>query len=231
LPTESSLSPPSRVRADFDRIARLSAGDFDHNAHYHDALLNALPARVGRALDLGCGTGAFSRRLAARAAHVLGIDLAPEMLRVARERSAGIPNLDFEECDFAEWDAPQERFDAIASIATLHHLPLTPTLAKLRDALRPGGLLLVLDLVRDATLRDRATSAVAVPTNLALHLAKSGTLRVPAEFRAAWIAHGRTDHYLSLGEVRAACEDAELAGARVQRHLLWRYSLIWEKPG
>lgn len=218
------------MRADFDRIARLSAGVFDHNAHYHDVLLRALPAHVGRVLDLGCGTGAFSRRLAARADHVLGIDLAPEMLRVARKRSAGVANLDFEECDFSDWDAPRERFDAIASIATLHHLPLAPTLAKLRDALRPGGLLLVLDLVRDASLRDLATSVAAVPTNLALHLAKIGRLRNPAEVRAAWIEHGRTDHYLSLGEVRAACDAAALAGARVQRHLLWRYSLIWQRP-
>lgn len=231
MPTESALSPPSRVRADFDRIARLSAGVFDHNAHYHELLLKALPVHVGRALDLGSGTGAFSRRLAARADHVLGIDLAPEMLRVARERSAGIPNLDFEERDFSEWDAPRERFDAIASIATLHHLPLAPTLARMRDALRPGGLLLVLDLVRDASLRDLATSVAAVPINLALVLAKTGRLRVPPEVRAAWIEHGRTDHYLSLGEVRAACDEAGLAGARVQRHLLWRYSLIWRKPG
>lgn len=231
MPTESALSPPSRVRADFDRIAQLSANVFDHNAHYHEVLLNALPPHIGRALDLGCGTGAFSRRLAARADHVLGIDLAPEMLRVARERSAGIPNLDFEERDFSEWDVPREHFDAIASIATLHHLPLTPTLARMRDALRPGGQLLVLDLVRDASLRDLAISVAAMPTNLALRLAKGDSLRLPAELRDAWIEHGRTDHYLSLGEVRAACTEAGLAGAHVQRHLLWRYSLLWKKPG
>ena len=43
--------------------------------------------------------------LAARADHVLGIDLAPEMLRVARESSGGFANLDFEERDFSEWEA------------------------------------------------------------------------------------------------------------------------------
>ncbi len=229
MPVESSLAPPSRVRADFDRIARLPRGVFDPNAWYHGVLLRALPARIGRALDLGCGTGAFSRRLAARADHVLGIDLAPEMLHVAREASAGIANLDFEERNVSEWDMPRGHFDAIASIATLHHLPLAATLAKLRDALGPGGLLLVVDLVRDTSLRDFATSALAVPANLALHLAKTRTLRDPAEVRAAWAEHGRSDHYPSLAEVRAACDAAGLAGARVQRHLLWRYSLIWRK--
>jgi SAM-dependent methyltransferase len=229
MPIQSRLAPTSRVRADFDRIAQLP-GVFDHNAYYHDVLLRALPERIGRALDLGCGTGAFSRQLAARADHVLGVDLSPEMLRVARASSGDFANLDFEERDFSTWDAPRAHFDAIASIATLHHLPLAATLAKLRDALIPGGSLLVLDLVRDASLRDFATSVLAVPANLALHLAKTGALRDPPAVRSAWIEHGRSDHYLSLGEVRTACDAAGLAGARVQRHLLWRYSLIWQKP-
>jgi SAM-dependent methyltransferase len=223
-------APSSRVRADFDRIARFP-GVFDHNAHYHDVLLRALPARVGSALDLGCGTGAFSRRLAARADHVLGIDLAPEMLRVARESSAAFANLDFEERDVSAWDLPRAHFDAIASIATLHHLPLAATLAKLRDALRPGGRLLVLDLVRDASLRDFATSVLAMPVNVALRLARTGTLRDPPALRAAWLEHGRSDHYPSLAELHAACGATDLAGVHVQRHLLWRYSLIWQKPG
>lgn len=223
------LASAERVRGDFDRIARLG-GVFDHNVHYQGVLLAALPERLGAALDVGCGAGDFTRLLARRAESALGVDLSPEMLRAARERSAGIANVAFEERDVLAWELPRERFDAIASIATLHHLPMEATLARLASALRPGGVLAVLDLVRDATPLDFATSAVAVPVNLALHLAKTGALRDPPDVRAAWAEHGATDRHLSLAEVRTCCERAGLRGARVRRHLLWRYSLVWTKP-
>jgi hypothetical protein len=92
-------------------------------------------------------------------------------------------------------------------------------------------MVLVLDLVRDASLRDFATSVLAMPVNVALRLARTGTLRDPPALRAAWLEHGRSDHYPSLAELHAACGATDLAGVHVQRHLLWRYSLIWQKPG
>src|SRR5215207_8117861 len=80
--------PVATVRADFDRIALLSEQyGWSHNDHYHGFLLGQLPAQVGEALDVGCGAGAFSRLLARRSRHVLGVDLSPEMVRMARERS------------------------------------------------------------------------------------------------------------------------------------------------
>lgn len=225
------LAPAATVRADFDRIAGFGEARFDHNLHYHDVLLREIAGRrLGTALDLGCGTGAFTRQLAARADVVLGVDLSPAMLRLARAAAKHLPNVRFEERDVSAWEVPRARFDCIASIATLHHLPMTETLARLREALAPGGVLLVLDLVRDATPLDFARSLLALPTNLLLRLAKTGALRDPPAVRAAWLEHGRTDSYLSLAEVRAACEQAGLAGARVRRHLLWRHSLVWRRP-
>ena len=41
---------------------------------------------------------------------------------------------------------PPDTFDCIATIATLHHVPTRAVLLKLKNALRPGGVLLVLDL-------------------------------------------------------------------------------------
>ena len=46
--------------------------------------------------------------------------------------------------------------------------------------------------------------------------------------RAAWDAHGATDRYLSVGEVRRAAAEV-LPGARVRRLLFWRYALVWRK--
>ena len=73
---EHSAVDPRTIQADFDRIAALSGEQWDHNSHYHGFLLRQLPRHCGAVLDLGCGTGAFSRCLASRADHVLGLDLA-----------------------------------------------------------------------------------------------------------------------------------------------------------
>src|SRR4051812_31512007 len=75
------------IRSDFDRIALLPETGWNHNAHYHARLLNHIPRRCRRILEIGCGTGEFSRLLAARAESVLAIDLSPQMIRLARERS------------------------------------------------------------------------------------------------------------------------------------------------
>jgi SAM-dependent methyltransferase len=224
------LAPPERVRSDFDRIARLAADRSPHNEGYQDRLLRELPDRLDSALDLGCGTGSLTRRLASRAGRVLGIDLSPEMIARARAASAGVANASFEQRDFLDGDVPRERFDCIASVAALHHLPIDAALARMRDALAPGGTLVVLDVVRDANALDFARSAAAVPLNVALRLRSGRPLRDPPEVRAAWDAHAATDRYLSLREVRVACAAAGLAGARVRRLLLWRYLLVWRKP-
>lgn len=216
-------------QADFDRIALLPEPAWDHNGHYHSFLLRQL--RPGtRALDVGCGTGAFSRRLAERFESVLGLDLSPQMIRVARERSHACPNLEFRVADVLAEALPGADFDAIASIATLHHLPLPEILPRLACALKPGGVLAVLDLFETATLGEILTGAVAMPANVLLGLLRNGRLRSSAEARAAWEQHGRHERYLTVAQVREACREL-LPGAWVRQHLFWRYSLVWTKPG
>jgi SAM-dependent methyltransferase len=141
------------------------------------------------------------------------------------------PNIGHLVADADTWEFPSERFDCAASIATLHHLPFGPMLAKMRDALKPGGTLILLDLYRARTTADRVVSALAVPTSKAIKLARTGSLAVrqAPELEMAWEEHGKTDAYPTLAEVRRACE-TELQGAAVRRRLLWRYTVVWRKP-
>jgi ubiquinone/menaquinone biosynthesis C-methylase UbiE len=83
------------IAADFDRIALLPEGGFDHNSVYHRFLLRELGARPGHVLDLGCGSGAFTRLVATKATRVTGIDLSGNMIAAARRRSAGSPQIEF----------------------------------------------------------------------------------------------------------------------------------------
>lgn len=221
--------PMSAVQADFDRIAQLpDEGGWNHNSHYHDMLLRHVPANIGAALEIGCGAGEFARLLAARAERVLGVDLSAEMIRAARAKSRGYPQIEYQQVDVLDWDFPIGEYDCVASIATLHHLPLETMLVKMRDALRPGGVLLVLDLYQVETRAEWLYSGLAIVPNMVMRLAKTGRERPSEEARAAWDAHGKDDVYPRLSEVRRICADV-LPGAVVQRHFYWRYSIVWRK--
>jgi ubiquinone/menaquinone biosynthesis C-methylase UbiE len=219
----------SKVQTDFDKLALLSEDKWSHNSHYHPFLLKHIPPHIEAALEIGCGTGAFSRRLAQRADRVLALDLSPQMIRIAKERSADYSNIEYETGDAAIWEFPESYFDCITTIATLHHLSLEDMIPKMAHALKPGGMLLILDLytIERWGWQDVLRNVAAVPYNLCLKLLKTGRLRSSREAREAWAEHGQTDHYLSPAQIRATC--AELAGAQIRLHLLWRYSVIWKK--
>ncbi|MBB5232913.1 methyltransferase domain-containing protein [Deinococcus budaensis] len=103
------------------------------------ALIPDLPYRD--VVDLGCGTGEPTRRLAERftAAQVLGLDISAEML--GRADAAGLPNLRFERGDILGLTGG---YDLIFSNAALQWLPDHPALlGRLWEQLRPGGVLAV----------------------------------------------------------------------------------------
>lgn len=225
----SNYEASSRVRADFDLAASFPDAKWDHNSHYHRFLLRHVPAHCRNALDIGCGKGAFARLLAARADHVHAIDLSPNMIEEAHTLSVSSSSkIEYRVEDAAACDFGIEQFDCIASIATLHHLPAAELLPKLKRALRPVGVLIILDLYQSSTWPDMLADAVAVPTNILLRWIRLGRLREPEYARVFWTRHGRNETYPTMDQVRTLC-DKSLPGAQVKRHLLWRYSIVWHK--
>lgn len=227
----------STIQKDFDRIALVSEDGAAHNDHYHNFLLRHLPPNCHDVLEIGCGTGGFSRRLAKRSGRVLALDLSPEMIRLARARSTQFPNIEFELADVRERPLPAASFDCLASIATLHHLPVRETLLKMKAALRRDGVLLIVDLFEPAGwpdslaagLSDSLLNLAAVSVSVALRFKHYRRLRQRPEVRAAWAAHEHHDLYPTMREVRALCDEI-LPGAKIKQHLLWRYSIVWRKP-
>jgi len=262
----------STIQKDFDRIALVSPDGSLQNSHYHNFLLRHLGSSCQSALEIGCGKGEFSRRLGERSKRVLALDLSPEMIRIAGAQSAHLPNIDFRIADVMSYDLPPKEFDCIASIATLHHLPLREIFLKMKAALKPGGILLILDLfepikwhghpARDSERRrlaahdseehpardsragrarhnqtasireglfDALLNFLAMPVSVSLRLIHHGRLLPRREARAAWAEHEKHDIYPTMKEVHTLCAEI-LPGAKVRKHLLWRYSIIWRKP-
>jgi SAM-dependent methyltransferase len=218
----------STIQQDFDRIALVSPEGAIHNEHYHNFLLRHLPTNCHNVLEIGCGKGGFARRLAERSEHVLALDLSPEMIRIARERSAQFPNIEFELADVLERPLPIASFDCIVSIATLHHLPFAEMLLKMKDALKPGGVLLVLDLFEPARISDSLLNLLALPVSAGLRLIHHGRLLTRREVRDAWAAHEVHDLYPTMSEVQKHGARI-LPCAKIKQHLLWRYSIVWQK--
>jgi predicted TPR repeat methyltransferase len=118
----------------------------------YDSLLSMLPRREYRhVLDIGCGLGAFTRKLAPFAAHVLGTDISAEALRQARELSAKYPNITYAQQDMLVDSGREAHFDLIVLADTLYYIePLTDARLKavadsLSMTLAPGGLLLLVN--------------------------------------------------------------------------------------
>ncbi len=235
----------STIQQDFDRIALVSEDGATRNDHYHNFLLRHVPQNCHDVLEIGCGTGEFARRLAERSQRVLALDLSPEMIRIARERSAQFPNIDFQLADISDRPLADQSFDCIATIATLHHLPIEETVLKLKAALKPGGVLLVLDLFEPARvskslragpsdslvagLSDSLLNLLAIPVSVSLRLIHQGRLLPRREVRDAWQAHERHDSYPTMTEIHSLCARI-LPGAKIKKHLLWRYSIVWKSP-
>lgn len=217
-----------KIRNDFDCIALNEQKGWNHNTHYHRFLLKQLPSKCKIILDIGCGTGEFSRLLARRADKVIAIDLSPNMIEVAKEKSKQYPNIDFQVADVLQWKFPSEEFDAIFSIATVHHLPVEELLPNLKAALKLGGKLVILDLLEHENLGDKLSDFIAVPLNYFFQTTKNRDIKISPEAAEAMREHLRIDKYLTLSQARRIYQSS-LRKAKVKKHLFWRYSMVWKK--
>jgi SAM-dependent methyltransferase len=120
----------------------------------YDALMRLLRGRrYRRALDLGCGLGLLTERLASRVDEVLGIDISKVALRRAAERTRAFKNVGFRQGDILSLDPELDgRFDLIVVADTIYYLPSPirdETLKYLADRvarlLTPDGVLLLVN--------------------------------------------------------------------------------------
>ncbi|MFE6761230.1 class I SAM-dependent methyltransferase [Streptomyces sp. NPDC057689] len=202
---------------------------FDHNDHYHRLLLRQVPRDCGAALDVGCGTGRFARRLARLGMAVDAVDPSEEAIAEARAISGGAADdrsPRFQHGDVTELALPQGHYGFISCLASIHHMPFT-TVAALRDALAPGGVLVILGCYPERTRLDWAWSLAAVPANAVARLAIGARDRFrPAATRREEVSAPVRQPTVPLAEIRREAA-ALLPGCRIRRLLFWRYLLVF----
>lgn len=90
-------------------------------------------------LEVGCGTGQFTRLLAETGADITAIDISPDLLDVARSQ-VKFPNVKFQVMDAESLPGLADGFiDLAVGNAVLHHMTLAKTLGSLYRVLKPGG--------------------------------------------------------------------------------------------
>jgi len=134
------LTEPRFLRENLDDGARrefFASGDADV-----EELLHTIGAAPLTALDFGCGVGRLTLALARRVEHVVGCDIAQDMVAEARRNAEllDIPNAEFV---MRLDELADRRFDLICSLIVFQHIPVAEglaTLAKLLRLLAPGGV-------------------------------------------------------------------------------------------
>jgi SAM-dependent methyltransferase len=107
-----------------------------------DRLIENLPLKGGRVLDLGCGAGIpVARDLAALEYSVVGIDGSAQQIIRARRN---VPAATFIEADMCEVELEAASFDAVGAFYSITHIPRAQQaqlISKIASWLKPGGTL------------------------------------------------------------------------------------------
>jgi SAM-dependent methyltransferase len=144
---------------------RAHASDYDdaYLGKDWDRCIDELPI-AGDVLELACGTGHWTRLLAARARSVTAVDAAPEVLALARQRVRRLP-VEFIQADVFAWQPPR-RYDTVFFAFWLTHVPPARFAAfwsMVGMALAPGRRVCFLDESDQERGGERVVSDQATP--------------------------------------------------------------------
>ena len=104
----------------------MSVPDWPGEINFYVGMANEVKEKGGSILEIGCGTGRVALRLALEGIPVTGLDLSPEMLESARQKSQGVSKVRWVEGDMKDFDL-RERFDLIVIPGHSFQFMLTPS--------------------------------------------------------------------------------------------------------
>ena len=144
--------------SDPGRVAEYLSREIPQRATAEKMLLEALPARVERFLDLGTGDGRMLALVRERHpdAAAIGLDSSEPMLAHAAARFGGDPLVELRPHELGTPLTERGPFDAVVSGLAIHHLEdrrKRELFGEINTLLAPGGVFANLDLVRSASPR------------------------------------------------------------------------------
>jgi ubiquinone/menaquinone biosynthesis methyltransferase len=137
----------TRVAHEYDLATRMMSLGGD--ARWKQMLVEALPDHTApHCVDVACGTGDVTLELARRYpdGNIIGLDLTPAMIDVAKARATGSHNVQFRVTDMCKTGLPDSSVDMVTGSYALRNAPtLTDALAEIHRILKPGGTAAFLD--------------------------------------------------------------------------------------
>lgn len=160
-------------------------------------LTEAAPARDADVVDIGCGTGLLALAFAPRVRRVWALDVSPGMVADIGRRAedAGIDNLIPLCADARVLPLPDESIDLAVSSYALHHVDEAGKQASLDEVyrvLRPGGRLIVVDMMFSVSLRRDDRRVIGQKALQVLKKGPSGVVRLMRN--ATRVARGTWEH-------------------------------------
>ncbi len=137
----------------------------------------------GKVLELGCGYGYLSLELARNGLDVVGVDLSPKSIEVAKKFAEenqfkeNFGYLKYECADIMSMDLGEETFNSIIFFSTLHHMPNIHLLfPKLQKALKKGGNLIIVEPLRGEFTKKSAEFVVILRAVLPFYIVQKEKL-------------------------------------------------------
>jgi ubiquinone/menaquinone biosynthesis C-methylase UbiE len=213
-----------RFAADYDRFASLAKP-----AHM-PWLIDLLPERGRRAVDLGCGSGRLTVALAERFDRVIGIDISEPLIAIARLKRSR-PNVEYRVEDLRSFQ-DAEGFDLIFSSTTLHHVPdLTAALTHVRGLVRPEGQIVLIDNTapRPTVPRWRPVAGAVrrFPVDVLRLGRRDAAWALKFQISRPWLDHLASDRFLNRKEFERIYS-AVFTGGQFFR-LGYLHALLWTR--
>ena len=141
------------------------------------------PLEFDTILDVGCGTGTLLSLITYKNSNatISGIDLSPEMIRVAKSKLGEKADLRVGDSEELPWT--ESNFDVLLNTQSFHHYPNPgKVLAEMKRVLKPNGHLIIADLWRPTPVRQIM--------NLLMRFTKDGDVRVYSEKEICRLVEG-----------------------------------------
>lgn len=139
------------IDASYDSVAHLYEDTFENIKVRSDEFYwlkgNLAQLQPQAVLDIGCGNGSFLNQLSEHFQTGVGVDASKGQIAQAKKTKAGNSKLSFELIDGPVLPFPDNHFDVVMSTLAFRYLDWDPCMAEILRVLKPGGRILILDMV------------------------------------------------------------------------------------